>query len=318
MDIDKRNKKNIIPIVFAVDDNYAPYLAVTLKSIIENSSENNFYKIFVLYVNLNNVNKIKIKSLEKENFEINFLNTEKEILTINTKLCLRDYYTNATYLRFFIPSIFTQYDKVLYLDSDLVVLDDVANLYNMDLQENLIGAVQEEVMAKMKVFGDYVEEGLGIPCEKYFNAGVMVLNVKELRKFNVLERFLSLLKKFRFEVTQDQDYLNVLCQGRVKYLDLGFNKAPFVDEVFNDEELKIIHYKLSFKPWLYDNVLYSKYFWEYAEQTPYLDEILKVKGGFTKEMKQKDELDFKKLQQMAIEYTNSLTNYKRAISKNVV
>ena len=186
----------------------------------------------------------KLDLFNSEYSSIEFVNVEERLNAIADKLYCRDYYTNATYYRFFIPALFPEYDKVFYLDSDIIVLGDISELYEVDLCDNLIGAVQEEVMSIVQVFGNYVEKGLGIEVNKYFNAGVMLMNLKELRKIRIEEKFIDLLGKFKFEVTQDQDYLNVLCENRVTYFDLAWNKCPLDNPSFNDKDLKLIHYKL--------------------------------------------------------------------------
>lgn len=306
-----KNTKKIVPIVFAVDDNYAPFLGVALKSIIDNSSADNLYKIYILNTGLAPINVKRINALTKDNFEITFVDVNVELEKIRDRLFIRDYYTNTTYYRFFIPELFRGYDKILYLDCDIVVLDDIAKLYQIELNDNFIGAIQEEVMSTIKVFGDYVEEGLGISCKNYFNAGVALLNLKQLREFGILQKFLAMLDKYKFEVTQDQDYLNVLCQGRTQIIELGWNKTPFKEVAFDEKYIKLIHYKLSFKPWLYDDVLYAEYFWKYAKRTAFYKEILKIKSGYSDENKERDKVAYKNLMQLALDYTLNENNYKR-------
>lgn len=311
--LERKNSKSkkTVPIVFAVDDNYAPFLGVALKSIIDNSSKQNLYKIYILNTGLASKNINRISALKKENFEISFVDVNVELEKIRDRLFIRDYYTNTTYYRFFIPELFPEYDKILYLDCDIIVLDDIAKLYQTELGDNLIGAIQEEVMSTIKVFGDYVEEGLGIPCKNYFNAGVALLNLKELREFCILQKFLAMIDKYKFEVTQDQDYLNVLCQGRTQIIELGWNKTPFKEVTFPEDQIKLIHYKLSFKPWLYDEVLYAEYFWKYAKRTAFYKEISKIKSGYSDENKERDSIAYKNLMKLALDYTLNENNYKR-------
>ena len=126
------NKKQI-PIFFAVDDNYVPCLAVALQSLIDNSSKNYYYHIRVLYTNIKWKNQKIIKKMQQENIRIDFVNVSKQINKVKQQLYTRDYFSAATYFRLFIPELYPQYNKVLYLDCDIVVLDDVADLYNIDL-----------------------------------------------------------------------------------------------------------------------------------------------------------------------------------------
>ena len=112
--------------------------------------------------------------------------------------------------------MYPEYEKVLYMDCDIVVLGDIAELYNTDISNLYLAASPEEVMAEVKVFGDYAEKALDVPVSEYFNAGIMVMNLSEFRKQKIEEKFFEMINRFRFRVTQDEDYLNVLCKGKTK------------------------------------------------------------------------------------------------------
>ena len=113
---------------------------------------------------------------------------------VKDKLYTRDYYTKTTYFRLFIPNLYPQYDKAIYLDSDIVVLGDIAKLYNEDIGDNLVAAVPDNVIQTNKVFQDYVERVVGIATYKnYFNAGMLLMNLDEMRKFDFQNKFLYLL-----------------------------------------------------------------------------------------------------------------------------
>lgn len=308
------NEKNIIPIFFATDDNYAPYLCVTLRSILDNANKDRFYKIHVLITSLSDKYRNILKEFESDNVTVDFFSVTEKLDQLSSKLYLRDYYSKATYYRFFIPSLFPQYKKALYLDCDIIVLEDIAKLYDTELKDNLVGAIYEEVMATVPEFGNYVEQALGISCRKYFNAGILVMNLEQFRKQDVEGQFATLLAKYKFAVTQDQDYLNVICKDKVVHLDLGWNKTP-IESDFKEENLKIIHYKIAWKPWHYDNVLFGDYFWEYANKTKCVDEILNEKNNYDDAKKQRDADAYVRLVNLAIADTNDENNYRRVIER---
>ena len=309
------NSKPEVPVFFATDDNYAPFLAVTFKSILDNASKDFSYKFYVLTTNLSSSYEKRIKEFESEDVKIEFIFLKETIEKIKAKFHLRDYYSIETYYRFFIANMFPQYDKVLYCDCDVIVLGDIAELYNHNIDNYLVGACPEEVMAEVKVFGDYVEQALDVECEKYFNAGVMLMNLDGFRKENIEEKFFDMLQKYTFRVTQDEDYLNVLCKGKVKLFHLGWNKTAFKNEKFNDKDLKLIHYKIHWKPWHYDGVLYENHFWDYAKQTSFYEEILNKKLTYTDEEKRRDAIAYERLMQMAIDDTKDPNNYKNLVCK---
>lgn len=309
------NSKPEVPVFFATDDNYAPFLAVTFKSILDNASKDFSYKFYVLTTNLSSSYEKRIKEFESEDVKIEFIFLKETIEKIKAKFHLRDYYSIETYYRFFIANMFPQYDKVLYCDCDVIVLGDIAELYNHNIDNYLVGACPEEVMAEVKVFGDYVEQALDVECEKYFNAGVMLMNLDGFRKENIEEKFFDMLQKYTFRVTQDEDYLNVLCKGKVKLFHLGWNKTAFKNEKFNDKDLKLIHYKIHWKPWHYDGVLYENHFWDYAKQTSFYEEILNKKLSYTDEEKRRDAIAYERLKQMAIDDAKDPNNYKNLVCK---
>lgn len=289
-----------IPIFFAVDDEYIPFLAVTLQSIIEHSKEEYYYVIKVLYTTIKEENKEKIKKYEKENVNIEFVDLNYYIEKIKGKLYTRDYFSMTTYFRLFISNLYPQYNKAIYLDSDIVLLVDVAELYNEDIGDNLVGAVQDDIIQQNEVFQEYVEKVVGVSSYKtYFNAGILVMNLDELRKTNFEEKFLYLLETIRFSVVQDQDYLNRICKGRVKLLDITWNVMPNATKNVNEENIKLIHYNYQYKPWHYDNIPYGKYFWGLAKKTEFYEQLLEIKNNFSEEMKYQDKIADEKLRELA-------------------
>lgn len=303
--------KKIIPIFFATDDNYAPFLVVCLKSLLANCSKEYDYKFYVLTTNLAQKYQDDLKAVVGDSATIEFVSLKNELDKLQGMFHLRDYYSKETYYRFFIPDLFPQYEKVLYLDCDTIILGDIAELYNTDISDYYVAAAPEEVMATIKVFGDYVEKALGVPVKEYFNAGILLINTKKFRKNQIAEKFVDLLKHFTFRVTQDEDYLNVLCKGHSKILDLGWNKTAYKNPDFDDKNLKIIHYKINWKPWHYENTLYEEYFWDFAKQTQYYDMLMKMRDDYSDERKQADYDAYISLEQKAIEDTNNPNFYDK-------
>ena len=165
-------------------------------------------------------------------------------------------------------------------------------------------AMPEEVITDIDVFGRYSEAVLNVPRLQYFNAGIMVMNLEEMRKFHIEERFAEILLERTFSVAQDQDYLNVLCKDRIAYISKWWNKTPMPD---SDESRTphIVHYKINFKPWRYDNIPYAKYFWEYVEKTKYYDYFKNVKENYTDNEKQRDAMQYDNLVKLAVEETEA-------------
>ena len=172
------DNKQVIPIFFAVDDGYIPFLAVSIQSLADHASDENQYVIKVLYTNISEENQKNISKYERENISIEFVDLNYYIEKIKDKLYTRDYYSKTTYFRLFIPNLYPQYNKVLYLDSDITILSDVADLYNIDIGDNLIAAAPDDVIQTIEVFQDYAEKVVGVAdYRNYFNAGIIVMNL---------------------------------------------------------------------------------------------------------------------------------------------
>ncbi len=290
--------KRMIPIFFAVDDNYVPYLAATLESLKDCAANKYFYDINILIEQLSDEHKSNILALAEDNIKITFCDVTQKVRALCSRLHLRDYYTRATYYRFFIPEMFPQYKKGLYLDCDIIITRDVADMYNTMMGSNLLSAVNDEVISDIEVFAQYSELVLDIPRNKYFNAGILVMNLSEMRRMHIEKVFAELLSKKTYSVAQDQDYLNVICRGRVKMLDTLWNKTPMP---YSDKNILpyIAHYKINFKPWRYDGIVYGELFWKYAEKTPYYSALLEAKNAYTDEEKKRDAEQYRALERLA-------------------
>jgi len=294
------NNLEVIPIFFAVDDGYIPFLAVALESLIDNSSKNYYYSVKILHTNVSEENKKKINKYQRNNVNIEFVDLNYYIERVKDKLYTRDYYTKTTYFRLFVPDLYPQYSKALYLDSDITITGDISELYNTDMGSNLVAGVPDGAVQTIDVFKEYVEKVVGVrDYNNYFNAGILVMNLSELRKFKFQEKFLYLLENVKFAVAQDQDYLNRLCKGRVKIIENVWNAMPMPELGIDAEDVKLVHYNLNYKPWHYEDILYQEFFWKYAKKTEFFDQILKIQRSYTEKQKFDDFEKAKKLVELA-------------------
>lgn len=277
---------NIMPIFFATDDAYAPPLGVALESLLTHVRTKYEIRIYILSTSLSAQNKQLLREVVGRRAHLTFVDMKKRIAAVASQLVLRDYYSAATYLRLFISEMFPEYDKALYLDCDIAVNGDISRLFEIPLGRSLVAAVPEDVMARIDVFGRYVETCLDIPRAEYFNAGILVMNLKRFRSERILERFIDLLGRRRFPVTQDQDYLNVLCRGAVRFAPYTYNTSPLATEVITPPA--IVHYKLDRKPWHYADIHLSDCFWKYAARTPYHETLLAMQEAHGEEAAARD------------------------------
>ncbi|MBQ3762707.1 MAG: glycosyltransferase family 8 protein [Clostridia bacterium] len=283
-----------VPIFFACNDKYVPYLDVALISLIAHTSPENTYRITVLKNAISERNQAILKRHETDNVTIDFFDVKEMLEPIRKQLPDRFYFSVDAYFRLFIETSFPQYDKAIYLDSDVIVLHDVAELYDTDVGGYLLAAAYEQNTDRNPMFTNYVEDIIGIPHKTYFNSGVMVMNLKEFRRFRVQERFLHMLTQYRFDcLAPDQEYLNVICFGRVKYLPTGWNKHSFPEPP--EGELKLCHYALSCKPWHYRDTINGEYFWEYAKDSEFYGLLKSELEGYGEADRERDKAAFSEL-----------------------
>ena len=286
-------KQELIPIFFTIDDGYAPYLHVALISLIKNASKDRRYKIIVVYQEINEENRNNLAKLVEDypNFEMEFkfMKQSLDMITDRIENRLRsDYFTMTIYFRIFIPDMYPEYDKAIYIDSDIIVPGDISELYDTDMHDNLIGVVTDGSVNDVPELQRYMTESLGLKLGDYFNSGMLLMNMKELRNVHLAEHFLYLLNKYHFDcVAPDQDYLNSMCYGKIEYLDSCWDAMPNRNKP-EIENPKIIHYNLFDKPWCYDDIQYQDYFWEYAKQSVYYDKIKAYKAAYTDKQKEDD------------------------------
>ena len=291
-----------IPIFFSSDDNYVPYLTVAIQSLKEHSDKEKTYRIIILTSSMNVKNKKELKKLEAKNVKIDFEDVSKSLAKIDKELTLRlrDYYSTAIFYRLFIPNLFPYYEKAIYLDADMVILDDVAKLFEMEMENNMLIATTDMVVNESKSFREYSKVALGLEPEKYINSGMLVMNLREMRKEKIEQKFIYLLLKYNMEViAPDQDYLNLLCKDRIKYIGEDWDKMPDFGKEYEEEDLHIIHYNMMRKPWHYKEVPYSNVFWKYAEKTNYYDSLKYELNNYTQDKIEADIQGVKNMEKLS-------------------
>lgn len=309
------NQKNRIPIFFSCDNNFVKYTVVSLKSIMSNASREHNYKVHILHNDIAEELQNKIKAMGDENFEICFDDVMPYLESVSASLPIRDYYSKTTYYRMFIAEMFPEYDKAIYIDSDTVVLGDISELYHKEPGDNYVGAAREQAMVQVDVYGTYVEKVLGIDRNNYFNAGLLLINCDAFRKNKILEKFLELLDVYNFVVTQDEDYLNILCHNKVLWIEQQWNTEVFGEIPYDESTFKLLHYIMVSKPWHYKDCRYGEYFWKYAKETFVYEEIRQVLESYTDEERKRDSISCDRLMQIAIYETNKEHNYLNLVTK---
>lgn len=289
-DIKPAFSENNIPVCFACDNDFAKYTAVAVQSVIENTSTKFNYDILVLNENFNEETVNKFELLTKNNCSVRCINISDFISNIENKINDVTNRKKIVYYRFFVPEIFKNFDKIIYLDSDLVVDEDVANLFETDLGNNCIGAVNDIFMRillhRSENWIKYLKWMLKMAVpEHYFQSGVMIFNIKKMLEENITEKLLDRLKEVGEPMIVDQDIYNSVCQDNVKFIDPVWNYDRnielLIDEYdYSNEEInkiidvynqvkanpKIIHFAGSMKPWQYPSINFGDRWKYYADR----------------------------------------------------
>ena len=259
----------------------------------------------------------KTLKLQNDYFKISFDDVSDYLSKIKDKLPIRHYYSKSTYFRLFIAEMFPEYDKAIYIDSDTVVCCDIAMLYHTEIGDCLVGACHEQAMEQVDVYGTYAERVVGVSRHNFFNAGLLLINARLWRESRLLDKFLYHLSEYNFVVTQDEDYLNLICKDHVFWLDQRWNTAVTegFEYPFDISEAKIIHYIMVNKPWHYENCRAAEYFWKYAEETEVYEVIRAELLEYTDEERERDRLSADNLYQLAISEIENENNYQNLLNK---
>lgn len=308
-------KKAEIPIFFACDEDFVKYTMVSMKSIMENADRSRKYHIYILHMGITEATQAKVLAMADEEFAIDFVDVTDKMKSIADKLPIRDYYSNTTYFRLFIPDMFPQYRKALYIDSDTIVVGNIAELYDHKLGKLYAGVCPDRVVAQTDILGDYVEKVLGVKRTRYFNAGVMLMNCSQFRENHLLDEFLEMLHVYLFVVAQDQDYLNLICKNQVLYMEPKWNAQVFGELACPEEEVGLFHFNMAAKPWHYEDCRLAEYFWKYAKMTVDYDAIKEGLANYTDEQRRNDSVSGEKLIRLAVSEINREDNYLRKMEK---
>ena len=313
--------KTIVPIFFSVNDSYSPYLATALASIKDNASKEYTYRIHILSDDISEPSREKLLAFSDEDFQIGFYPLTERLQALPgvknlQEHCFGAFSSLTIYFRLFIPVLFPQYDKAIYLDCDIVVPGDISQLWEEPLGHYLLGAVADYSIQNIAPFLNYIDNYVGVDHRNYVNSGVLLLNCKRLREMDLSGRFLECVEKYSLEaVAPDQDYLNTLCWGGIMYLDPNWNAMP--SECLPDmENPHIIHFNLSTKPWLNEIVPYGELFWKYARHSGFFRQIVLARRAFLQDVKavRKYKNAVAALIKMAVRLTSAPQSFRSIIS----
>ncbi|MDO4392874.1 MAG: glycosyltransferase family 8 protein [Bacillota bacterium] len=282
-------------IVLAFNEDFSKYAAVLIESMLQNASADQCYDVIVLHSNISDGNRNKLTSMTElhDNVSLRFLHIDSSnwddlyVERGNSPLSVETYY------RLLIGDLLSEeYQRVIYLDADMVLTDDIAKLFEIELDDVILGACRDITGICINYGPDgekrveYQKSVLGIDdTDDYFIAGTMVYNLDVLRN-EISSSQLMEMACTRNWNQHDQDIMNRVCRGgKARIIDASWNvmadygsnkylpDSLFDEWIRSEKNPKIIHYGGSWKPWRMDTYR-DEFFWKYAAKTPFWKEIL--------------------------------------------
>ena len=245
---------NYIDVVFSIDNNYVQHCAVLIASILKNNRSEYRYRFHILDGGISDINKKKLESMKYiQKYSVEYYDMSEfdfSFLPLN-----RSWISVATYYRLMLTKILPEtIDKVLYLDCDVVVDGNLSEFWETDISDVYAGVIEDE---------SSVRNSVKLGLNNYFNAGVLLLNLQKLREFDFQTAWTNYYKENESIIDlQDQDILNGVFNGNVKWLQLKYNANAIIfskDKTlhfYTDKDIKnakknriIIHYTGKYKPW---------------------------------------------------------------------
>ena len=303
----------IIPIFFSFDNNYAEPAAVAFYSLLNKAKKDVFYEMYVLHSDITEEKQSLLKDIvnRKENGNLTFINTTNIFKNMwkngsfNCKYA-NSVFTSETITRCFAAKFFSQYDKIIYSDVDVIFTDDISELYEFDMDGKYLAGVKN-------AFAKYSERELShlkpehyeMLHDKYISGGIWVMNLKKIREDNLEEKMLKIIDDISIEKRfPDQDIVNIACEGKVGFIPLNYISYPYLIDLLQEkdfisdytrEELydsiinpKIIHFAAN-KPWN-NNPKYSNLWWTYfnylnLEKTKIFKDVVSLEKNKIKKYK---------------------------------
>ena len=288
-----------IAVAYGLDNKYTYPTLVSMISVLENSSRYTFYTFYLLVEKniFKQENKDKLMHLEDkyERCKINIL----ELTNENLKYARTNRYPMAAYYRLLLPDLITDFNRVIYLDGDTLVFTDLTEMFNLEMNNNIMLGFVDNSFQKAEEFG--------IKTYKYVTSGVLLINLKKLRKYNYTAKFFDFIEDNKDKLTQeDQTVINIVLHGKIDLLPPKYGMWNFVKredlikhncygninsnikaydekEVFKAWKLPAIIHYVRAKPWKRKNSFTHREFhekwWDYAKKSDEFNEILKYYGG---------------------------------------
>ena len=234
---------NKVHIALITDNNYVFPTKIMLRSLLVNKRPESVYHIHIIGVDINEASQPLLLSQATGDMVIDLLLTHNDYAAIGLK---HSHVSKAALFKFMLPHIFPELDKILYLDTDMIVRDDLTDLYNTDLQHYLMAAVKD----CGNVFSEHTSL---IHTRDYFNSGLMLFNLDLCRQENTSEKLFEAKQQDTIQRFMDQDAFNTVFDQKTLFLPMKYNCMAYNLARYTDEDLAG-YYGLSKEQFVYDRL----------------------------------------------------------------
>lgn len=228
---------------------YGKYVATAIVSMLQNTKSH--VVIHVLHDdNISEKTLFMLKETAKR-FDAEILFYEVSVPSEMRGLKSLSTITIGTLFRLYLPSV-CPVDKIIYIDGDVLVNIDIVKLWEEDIEDVYAAVVSDLETTRNRCINTKYYREIGFDKEKYFNAGVMYINLKRIREsFSLSDKGIEMLTKYRHLVFADQDVLNYLLAEKLKWLPEIYNYQVDLakDNVKLPEFPCIMHFSGPVKPW---------------------------------------------------------------------
>ena len=185
LDTKKHDLNKIVNIVFTTDVNYKNYLKTTIRSAVANKNEDSVYNINILCVDLSEIDCNAYKKFENKNVNINLVPVKLDSIKDVGNYEIEYRVTRADLFKFFMPDLFPDLDKILYIDVDTAIVKDLTELYNTDLKDKFIAVVNKPIKDYKTILfrGKFYQKKV-----RKYNCGVILYNLNLWRKYGISEK----------------------------------------------------------------------------------------------------------------------------------
>ena len=251
-----------INVCLSCDNKYAKYAGVVITSVLKNADKNDDLHFYILDGGISNDNKNKILSLSSiKDCNIYFIDIDENIFSDFKKITTHKYISLPAYYRLKMPSLFPNLDRIIYFDCDVIVEKDLKDLFNIEMGEASLAGVLD------------IKKVLQKTNPTYTNSGILVMDLKNMRKQNLEAKFFEYAKKNLDKIVcGDQEIINKVCKGEIQNIDSKWNVqiSNFSNRSDYTKHPYIVHFIGKNKPWQYTSFSYRKdLFYKYLQVSPW-------------------------------------------------